>query len=149
MSVEATELKNYEGQRVVLTRNLTEPNEAGESAVEVEGQVQAANEMGVLLKPKGQVQFKLIPLEEIEEISLQEAKTSKLKASKLALVKLGKARSHLLERHGVTLKWANETTEEQAFAYHASLDHEELDLGHVHVDKDKKDNEAADESASE
>lgn len=150
MSVDVTEIKKYEGQRVVLTRNLSEPNESGESAVEVEGEVQAANEMGVLIKPKGQVQFKLIPLSEIEEVSLRETKANKLKASKLALCKLGKARSHLLERHGVTLEWANEVSEEDAYKYHESIDHVKDDLGHVHVDKDAEKAKAdADSSGSE
>ena len=149
MTITAEDLRKYDGKRVVVTRNLSEPNEKGESAVEVEGVVQAANEHGLLIKPKGQVQFKLIPSDEIEEVRLQEDKSNKLKASKLNIVKLGSARRHLLERHGYTLDWVNGVTEEQAYEHHAEIDHVENDLGHVHVEKKDKDAEASDESASD
>lgn len=145
MTVDTAELKQYDGKKVVVTRNLESPNEKGESAVEVEGVVQAGNELGILIKPKGQVQFKLIPAAEIEEIRLADDKPQKLKASKLNIVKLGQARKHLLERHGYTLDWVNGVNEEQAFEHHKELDHE--GLGHVHVDKEaEKAEKAADES---
>jgi hypothetical protein len=145
----ADQLAEYTGKRVTVVRNLSEPNEAGESAVEVEGQVQVGNELGLLIKPKGKLQFDLINLDEIEEISLVKEGSKPLKRSKIAHVKIGGARRHLLERHGVTLKWANEATEEQAKEYHDSLNHEELDLGHVHVDKADKDEKKDDDAAGD
>jgi hypothetical protein len=40
-------------------------------------------------------------------------------------------------------------TEEQALEYHNSLDHEKLDLGHVHVAKEDKSSSNGDASSSE
>lgn len=145
----ADQLAEFSGKKVVVTRNLSEPNEKGETAVEVEGQVQVANEIGILIKPKGKVQFDLIPISEIEEINLAKEGNKPLKASKLQPVKLGQARRHLLERHGVQLKWANEVTEEQAFEYHESLNHKELDLGHFHEAKAAGDESSESDTAPE
>lgn len=142
----ADQLADYSGKKVVVTQNLAEPNDKGETAIEVEGQVQVGNQLGLLIKPKGQVQFKLINIDEIEEIALAKESTKKLKRSELKPVVVGQARRHLLERHAVTLEWANSVTEEQAMEYHTSLDHEKLDLGHVHVEK--SDDDSADDSES-
>jgi hypothetical protein len=135
----ATQLGEYVNKKVTVTRNLAEPNEKGESAVEVEGTVQAGNQLGILIKPKGKVSFDLIPIGEIEEIVLAAEGAKKFKRSKLQLVKVGQARRHLLERHGVQLTWVNTVTEEQAHEYHQSLNHEDLDLGHIHVAKEDAD----------
>ena len=139
MSTTTQDLAQFTNKRVIIVRNLPEPNEKGEGAVEIEGQVQIGNELGVVIKPKGQVKFDMIPAEEIEEIRLATEVSKDLKRSKLKVVELGSARRHLLERHGYTLAWVNSATEEQAFEHHASLDHEEMDLGHVHVNKEEKD----------
>lgn len=125
----------FQGKKVLVVRKLDKPNEKGESAVEVEGLAQSANELGILIKPKGKVQLELIPADEIEEVSYAPEKAKALKAKTLKPVEYGQARTHLLERHGVDLEWANAVTEQEAFDYHKSLDHEELKLGHVHGDK--------------
>lgn len=140
------DLSEYNGKRVVLVRNLSEPNEKGETAVEVEGTVQAANEQGVLIKPKGKASFDLVPADEIEEIRLAEAGEKKLRQKVLKPVQLGQARSHLLERHGLTLDEANEMSEEQAFEEHAEIDHSPL--GHRHEAKDEQDQEAVAQAES-
>ena len=137
------QLAEFKDKKVVVTRNLAEPNEKGESAVEVEGTVQIGNALGLLIKPKGKTNFELIPAAEIEEITLAKESNKAIKRSKLQPVKLGQARRHLLERHGVQLAWVNSVTEEQALEYHNSLDHEDLDLGHVHVEKGGESNEPA------
>jgi hypothetical protein len=144
MSPATTErdLSQYTGKRVIVTRNLPEPNEKGESAVEIEGQIEVANDLGLLIKPKGKVQLDLIPKAEVEEVRLAESASKPLKRTTLKVVKPGQARRHLVERHGVTLDWANNVTEEQAFDYHLGLDHEALDLGHVHSDKAAPDADA-------
>lgn len=129
------QLAEFAGKRVTVTQNLSEPNEKGESAVEIEGVVEIGNALGLLIKPKGAVQLKMIGVDEIEEIVPAKEKSQALKRAELQPVKLGQARRHLMERHGVTLKWVNENTEEAAFEYHESLDHEQLDLGHVHKEK--------------
>jgi filamentous hemagglutinin family protein len=141
MSTTATETKDYSeytGKSVIVTQNLEKPDADGNGTVEVEGKVQVANALGILLKPKGQINVKMIEAGEIEEIRLAPEKASKLKRSKLQVVKLGQARRHLLTNHGVQLAWANSVTEEQAFEYHQGLNHEELDLGHVHVEKEEQ-----------
>lgn len=128
----------YTGQTVTVVHNLPEPDEEGHETIETSGKVQVGNTNGILIKPKGQLQFKLIKADDIEEVFLSVEKSKPLKATKLQLVTIGQARRHLLERHGVTVKWANEVSEEQALEYHNSLDHVELDLGHVHEAKDSK-----------
>lgn len=127
------DLTQYADKKVTIVRNLPEPNESGEGTVEIEGVVQVANEHGLLIKPKGQVKFELIPASEIEDVYMAREGVKKLKRSKLKPVALGQARRHLVERHGITLEWANNATEEQALEYHNSLDHEGLDLGHYHA----------------
>lgn len=143
MTTTATEvdLSQFSGKKVIVVRNLPEADKDGNTAVEIECTVEVGNQHGLLVKPKGKVQLELIPASEIEpgSIRLTEGSSAKLSRSKLQIVKLGQARRHLLERHGVTLEWVNKTTEQQAFEYHAGLDHEELDLGHVHVEKKDKD----------
>lgn len=138
------DFSQYVGKRVTVVRNLPEPNEDGQSTVEVEGVVQVGNEHGLLIKPKGQVKFELIPANEVEEVYTSRETAKKLKRSKLKPVQLGQARRHLVERHGITLTWANNATEEQAMDYHSSLDHEELDLGHIHVESSESSDESAD-----
>jgi hypothetical protein len=142
----ADQLGEYQNKRVKVIRNLSEPDENGNGAVEIEGTVQAGNELGLLIKPKGQVSFKLIDRAEIEDISLVADKSSELKRSKLKPVKVGQARRHLLERHGYKLTDVNGMTEEQAMEFHDSLDHEALDLGHVHVAESEK-SDVADEAS--
>ena len=131
-----SEYDKFVGKRVVLTRNLKTPNEKGELAVEIEGSLEAANDLGVMLKPKGQVKADIIDASEVEEIRLAPEKAKALKAKVLKIIELGQAKSHLLERHGLTLKEVNGLTEEDAFEFHESIDHEAKDLGHVHKDKD-------------
>lgn len=144
-TAEERDLAQYSDKKVTVVRNLPEPNEAGEGTVEIEGVVQVANEMGLLIKPKGQVKFELIPADEIEEVYLTPESATKLKRSKLKVVTLGKARRHLVERHGVQLSWANDNSEEDAFKYHEGLDHEALDLGHIHVEKSSGSDDSDDE----
>lgn len=139
----ADQLAEYAGKQVTIVRNLADSNEA----VEVEGKVQVGNQLGLLIKPKGKVQFDLIPIDEIEEVSLAKEGNKALKRSKLQPVKVGQARRHLLERHGYTLAWVNSVTEEQAAEHHDEINHEEADLGHIHVEKSEADDK--DDSSDE
>lgn len=137
-STEKTDLSEYTGKNVTVVRNLKEADADGNTTVEVECKVQVGNEQGLLVKPKGKVQFDLIPAGEIEEVFLTPDKAKKLTASKIKHPQIGGIRRHLLDRHGVNLEWANGVTEEQAKEYHDSIDHVKNDLGHVHVDKEEK-----------
>jgi hypothetical protein len=146
-----TDYKQYAGKRVVVTRNLKEPNDKGELAEELEGTLVAANPLGIMFTPKGQTKAEIIESGDIEEVRLAPDKAKKLTARKLQPVELGKARAHLLERHGLKLADVNKLTEEDALEYHDQLDHVALDLGHIHVAEQtqaEKDAEAADESAA-
>lgn len=136
-------LSSYEGKKVIVTVNLAEPNEKGESAIEVEGTAQAANDLGILLKPKGKTNLDLIEASNIEAVRLAPEPDKKLTAKTLKDVELGNAKQHLLDRHGLTLTDVNALTEESAFNYHAGLDHKALDLGHVHGAKASEERAAA------
>jgi uncharacterized DUF497 family protein len=128
-----TDFKQYVTKKVIVTRNLKAPNDKGELAEEVEGTLVAANAMGVMFTPKGQTKADIISLDEVEDIRLAPEKSKKLSAKKLKPVELGKAKSHLLERHGLKLADVNALSEEDAHSYHEQLDHKALDLGHVHT----------------
>lgn len=142
-TTEEKDLTQFAGKKVTVVRNLKEPDKDGNTTVEVEGHVQVVNALGLLIKPKGKVQFELIEKDEIEDVFVAPEKDKALKVSKIKPVKEGLVRRHLLDRHGLNLGWVNSVTEEEAKTYHNSLDHVELDLGHVHVDKDES---AGDES---
>lgn len=136
---ETTEgLEKWNGKRVTVVRNLPEPNEAGDSSIEVEGLVQVGNPMGLLIKPKGKVTFDLIPIEEIEEVFEKAEETKELKAAKIKPVPKDKVKRHLLDRHGYTLEWVNKVTDDQAEQHHNEIDHEAKNLGHVHVAEEAK-----------
>lgn len=133
-----TDYTGFVTKKVILIRNLSEPNEKGESAVELEGTLEAANASGVMFKPKGQVKPDIINASEIEDIRLAPEKAKKITAKVLKPIQLGQARSHLLERHGLTLSEVNGLSEEDAFKYHEGIDHKEADLGHVHGEKESQ-----------
>lgn len=130
-----SDYSKFVGKKVVLTRNLATPNENGELAVEVEGTLEAANEFGIMLKPKGQVKAEIINASDVEEIRLAPEKAKTIRAKTLKLIEEGQAKSHLLERHGYTLTQVNAMSEAEAFAIHLGIDHKASDLGHLHADK--------------
>lgn len=129
----STDYSQYADQKVIVTVNLDEPNDKGETAVEIEGTALAANELGILLKPKGRTKAELIEASKIEQVQFAPEKARDLKAKSLKVVGYGDARQHLLDRHGVALAWVNGATEAQALEYHSGLDHS--DLGHNHDPK--------------
>jgi hypothetical protein len=142
-----SDYEKFVGKKVVLTRNLKEADAEGNLAVELEGTLEAANAVGVMFKAKGQVKPEIFELGEIEEVRYAPEKAKKQRAKKLKPVEYGQAKSHLLERHGLTLTQVNGWTEEQALAYHNEIDHVKADLGHVHEDKSEA--EAAEAVAAE
>ena len=132
---EQKDFSEFVDKKVILVQNLKEPNEKGEGAVEIEGTVVAANAIGILLKPKGQVKPVIIEVGDVEQIGYAPEKIKAIKAKMLKPITYGQAKSHLLERHGMTLTDVNKLSEEEALKYHNGLDHKVLDLGHVHGDK--------------
>lgn len=143
----AEDYSKFNGKKVVVVQNLPKPNEQGQSAIEVEGTVQAGNALGILIKPKGKSSFDMIEAADIEEVRLAEETQKPLKQKVLKPVEIGSARSHLLERHGWTLAQANALNEEQAFEQHNSIDHTEL--GHRHEDKSSTERAQAVSNAEE
>lgn len=133
--MDAADLTKFAGQKVIAQVKLDKPNEKGETLVEVEGTALAANEMGILLKPKGKTQAELIEAAKLEGVEFAPEKPKEIKAKTLQHVTYGNARTHLLERHGIRLTEANSLSEASALEYHTGLDHVEANLGHVHGDK--------------
>lgn len=141
MSVE--NIEQYEGKKIVVVYNK------GDEAVEVEGTAQAANSVGILLKPKGKTTIDIIELAQIESVRYVADKPKSLAAKVLKPVEFGQARNHLLERHGYTLTQINDMDEQAAFDAHNAIDHKASDLGHVHGDKNKTERAEAVEAAGE
>lgn len=108
---------------------------------QVTGTIKAATVAGVPFKRKGQSGLELTSVNKIEEIALAPAKVKSVTRKRLDPIELGKARQHLVDRHGVTVSWAKDAAEKDAFDYHATLDHD--DLGHYHAEKVKDEREAA------
>jgi hypothetical protein len=133
MSVE--NISQYENQKIILTVEVDGSN------AELEGTALAANEMGVLLRPKGKVSSDLYEAAKIESIRLAPVNSSELKASELKIVKVGSTRKHLLDRHGYTLAQVNTVAELDAYEAHSELDHS--GLGHTHVESTETPAEAA------
>lgn len=135
------DLAKYAGQKVIVTVNLTEANEKGETSVELEGTAQSANELGILLKPKGKTSVKLIEASQIERVQFAPEEAKALKAKPLQPVKYGNARQHLADRHGVPLADVNQLSEESALSYHEDVEHDQTVISHFH--QEKKADEAA------
>lgn len=137
MTDETQDWSKYNGQKVVVTIKLDEPNEQGHTAVEIEGTVQAANALGIMLKEKGKTQVKLIEADAIIEVKEAPDTAKDLKAKPLRPVDFGQTRGHLLERHGATLTEVNSMTESEAYDAHNDTDHNADDLGHFHQAKEE------------
>lgn len=135
MSVTVEQLQKFIDKEVTLHRI-----EADGTLKELTGTIRAASIAGVPFKHKGKPGLDLLQIKDIEEVDLAPTKEKSVSQKKLALVELGGARQHLIDRHGVELSWAKTASEKDAFDWHATLDH--TNLGHVHVDKTKEKAEA-------
>lgn len=129
------DLSQYAGKRVILVRKV----EGSDTAEEVEGTVESANQLGIVLKPKGKATFELVEEGNIEDIRFAPVKPQALKAKKLKPVPFGQVKRHLLDRHAFTLSVVNEMTEEKAVEVHDGIDHS--DLGHKHAEDSDSENE--------
>jgi len=101
------------------------------STVETPGVIMAATPAGVPFKPKGKANVELLTIERIYEASAAPNKPKSISQKKLKPITSGGMRSHLADRHGVSLAWCRENTEEAAMSFHDSMDHD--DIGHKHV----------------
>jgi hypothetical protein len=129
MPVTPEDLDQFAGQKVVVTY---QPKGKTEN-VEVEGLAEAANAMGIVLKPKGRQNNELIEIDQIDEVVFAPEKLKELKQQDLTPLKYGAARKHLLDRHAGKLNKVNSLSEEDALKAHADTDHS--NLGHQHVEK--------------
>lgn len=139
--VAASTLVDYTDKQVILHRIN------GEGGVdELEGKVVSASEVGMAFKEKGKRDVILVEPSEIHEIEAAPEAPKKVPQKKLQQVTTKSARQHLLDRHGYLRSWANEVSDEEAFAEHESVDHS--DLGHRHLTDEEvaKKAEKADES---
>jgi len=125
----AQDYSEYTGKKVILTHSKDGEN------VEVEGTVDSANALGVLIKPKGKTNLNLIEAKDIVEVRFAPEKPKTLKAKKLAPVQYGQARQHLADRHGYALSDLVDYSEADAYEFHKTIDHS--DLGHKHEVKEQ------------
>ena len=115
------------------------------SLEETEGKIKAASEAGVAFKPKGKSGVDLLMVAQIEEIAAAPSKPKSIAQKKIKPVPEGGMRQHLADKHGISLKWCRDSTEEAAVEFHNSLDH--ADLGHVHVEAAKAEESSEREAA--
>jgi hypothetical protein len=134
--MEAVDYSQFVGRKVELVEKVEKDGEL--AADEHEGTVEAVNGGFVLFKQKGKATARLVAEADIEEMRFAIEKPKELKQKKLAPVKYGEARQHLVDRHGYKIADINKMTEQQAFEFHngggeqPGLDHREL--GHRHND---------------
>lgn len=95
---------------------------------ELEGRVEAASPVGIVLKLKGRASL-LVEARDIESIQVITS-VEPIKQKAIATVAAGKYREHLANRHGWRLSDIKNLTEAEAEAIHLDLDHS--DLGHRH-----------------
>lgn len=130
MTVTAEDIVQFAEKKVVLTYVNAEGVETS-----TEGKAEAANALGILLKPKGKTNLELVELASIVGVEHAPEPTKELKAKTLKVVDHGAAKTHLLERHGYTLSEVNGLDEATALEVHTQIDHPAEDLGHVHGPK--------------
>jgi hypothetical protein len=134
-TAQTSEFDQYQGKKVILTvADATEENPG--QTKEIEGTATAANALGIMLKPKGKTGLELYEADTIQSVAYAPEKEKELKAKTLKVVEYGNAKQHLVDRHGYKLSEINKMSEQEAFDFHNDLDHVELELGHVHGEKE-------------
>lgn len=96
----------------------------------VEGTVLAASDIGIVFKPKGASKGSIVPAAKLGDIEEVVAGPKKLRGRTIPQVHDGKYREHLIERHGYKITEIQAMSEDEAKAFHQSIDHS--DLGHKH-----------------
>ena len=148
MTETAVDYTQYVDKKVILTVGTPGNDEPDRN---IEGTVQTANAVALLIKLKGKSQTEPIFTSQIVSIELAPDTNRELKQRYLKEVKVGEFRQHLVDRHGFTLSTVNDPdfTEEKAAAFHAEQHEGKLkdDLGHVHGERPKTEREKAIEDA--
>lgn len=130
------DFKEFVDKKVVLVRNLPEPNAEGHSTVELEGFIVEANpKVGVLFRQRGRTNGELVFTHEVEDIRLLVTAPKPIKVKALKRMNQETVRQHLVDRHGSSVELVNATSDENAMKMHDQL-HEAhgKDLGHNHGD---------------
>jgi hypothetical protein len=125
------DLTEYTGKKVVVTVKAED-----DGSEELEGKVEAASAIGLLLKPKGRTDLRLLEADDILDVETGTEPVRKLTVKYIKEVDEGQYRRHLVDRHGMTLSYINTLTEDQAKEIHESTDHS--DLGHQHGERPKR-----------
>lgn len=142
MTTTVQNLEQYQGKKIIVSYN-----DAEGVLQEIEGTAETANELGILLKPKGKSTVQIIDAVSVETVEIAPEKDKSIRCRWVKDVEVGGARAHLAQAHGFTLSSVNSMTEEVAFEQHKGVDHS--DLGHQHGEKPAKATPAAEAPASE
>jgi hypothetical protein len=139
----AVDYAQYADKKVIVTVGTPDNDQPDRN---IEGTVQAANAMALLIKLKGKSQTEPIFAKDIISIELAPDANRALTQRYLKEVKVGEFRQHLVDRHGFLLDAVNadDFTEEKAAAVHAEQHEKQgAQLGHVHGEKPKTNAEKA------
>lgn len=142
MSVSIEEIQNFVGKDVILHVALPDGKQD-----EREGVIKMATSAGIVFRPRGSSNVELVQPGDAVEVALAPAKIKPVVRKRLDPIELGKARQHLVDRHGVDMDWAKNANEQEAFDYHKNLDHSKL--GHFHEVKPEKPATERDEALAE
>lgn len=88
--------------------------------VEIDGQLKAVHERGIMIRPKGRIQPEMATMDDLEEIQLYDEKPKPIQQKRMAHVMFGSIRQHLADRHGWALEELNgaDFTEARAYDVH-------------------------------
>lgn len=129
MTTVTEDLTQWKDRKVIVTINKTD-SEGQPTAEEIEGVVENASAIGLLIKPKGKGTVEMVEATDIESIVPVAEKPKPLKSKSVKEIPFGQVRAHLLVSHGAQLSEINNMTEEDALKTHDAIDH--ADLGHQH-----------------
>lgn len=144
MSVDPMTLAEFSGKQVIL-HVLQDDG----TVAELEGKVEDASEVGMAFKEKGKRDVDLVFPDKIEEIALAPSKPKTISQKKLKPAVESTVRQHLADRHGWLRSEINKLSDEDAFAQHENLDHDDLGHKHVAADDDADENGDAGESSED
>jgi hypothetical protein len=121
----------FEKKKVVIT--LGDPSNPDAETEELEGTVLSVTPVAIMFKPKGSGGSSILMVEQVLAMQPLATGPTTIKQKTLRPVELGGVRQHLADRHGFTLAWVNDHTEEQAAEIH-NQQHIDLadSLGHTH-----------------
>ncbi len=127
MTIEVAEIENLVGKNVILVAH----EEGGTESVEYRGTLVTFNSaIGLLFKERGKSRQDIFILNQIDDIREDDFTILPVKSATMKPIAVGSHRAHLAKNHGMNLSEINAMTEDDAKAYHDTVDH--ADLGHNH-----------------